>query len=718
MRKTILLMIMCAALLWGCAPTVSKNYKLGYQESMNHNWDQAIEYYQRAIMDDPSNSYYRLVLIRAQLSASNFHLGEARKRAADGKVEEALAAYDKALSYDPDSRLILNEAHRLIKQQEQPEEALPVEMLYEPPVKLAVSDLPITLRFPRDVSLKSIFQALAKYSEVNIIFDDGFRDKPFSIDLTDMSFEQALDRLCMASKHFFRVVDSRTVLVLVDQPQNRMKYEQMAIKTFYLTNIEAQEIQQPLMQMIRAQQSIPQISHNKAINSITIRTTPDRLKLAEQLLRLWDKPKGEVLVELELMEVGRQRLRELGLELDNYGVSLAYTQGVTEGWANLGDLDFGNAENYSIAIPSAYVRFLETDVESKLIAQPQLRGVHGEKIEYMVGDEVPIPNSTFQAFAGGGIASTPVVNYDYKNVGIEIAITPLIHSRDEVTLELEVNIKALAGSGFADLPIITTRQIKNVIRLRDGETNLLAGLLKDVERTTLKGIPGIKEIPIIGALFSYTDQEVQQTDLIMTITPHILRSLPLGPEDHMPLWLPLEGISGGTGGGRLPRVRGMVPSGSSEDNAMMDVIRGDRGPQAEGSNRVTLSPPGFETSAGREARVNVSLATSEELQNMTLNMTFDPQVLKLKAIVRGNVLSRLGDNPSVLENIDNASGTCIVGFTAPLNQSVRGSGNIVTLVFEALAPGESQVAVSSISANSTRGQPVSFDATTSNIRIR
>jgi general secretion pathway protein D len=685
---------------------------------MNQNWDQAIEYLEKAIEENPTNSYYRLALLRAQLSAAGLHMNEARRLAAAGKVEEALAEYDKALFYDPDSRLILNEAQRLIKQQEQPEEALPVEMLYAPPVKLAVSDQPITLKFPRDVSLKSIFQALAKYSEVNIIFDDGFRDKPFSIDLTDMSFEQALDRLCMASKHFFRIVDSQTVLVLVDQPQNRMKYEQVAIKTFYLTNIDAQEVQQPLMQMIRAQQSIPQISHNKAVNSITIRTTPDRLKLAEQIIRLWDKPKGEVMVELQLMEVSRQKLSELGLELDNYGIGVAYTQGVTDGWANLGDLDFGNADNYSIAIPNAFVRFLETDVESKFLARPQLRGVHGEKIEYMVGDEVPIPNSTFQAFAGGGIASTPVVSYDYKPVGIEISITPTIHSRDEVTLELDVKIKALAGSGYADLPVITTRQIKNIIRLRDGETNLLAGLLKDVERTTLKGIPGIKEIPIIGALFSYTDQEVQQTDVIMTITPHIIRSLSIGAEDQMPLWLPLEGISGDSGGGRLPRVRGMVPSDPTEDDAMMDVIRDDREPQAEGSNRVTLSPPGFETSAGREARVNVGLASSEELQNMTLNMTFDPQVLKLKAIVRGNVLSRLGDNPSVLENIDNASGTCIIGFSAPLNQGVRGSGNIVTLVFEALAPGESQVAVSSISANSTRGQPVSFDATTSNIRIR
>ncbi len=714
MRKSVILII-CAALLWGCT-TLSKNYKLGYQESMNKNWDKAIEYYERAILEDPSNSYYRLGLVRARVSASIVHWAEARKLAIDDQVDEALAEYAQAMSYDPDNRLILNEARRLLKQQQQPEAPPSAEMLYEPPVKLAVSDQPITLKFSRDVSLKSIFQALSKYAEVNIIFDDGFRDKPFSIDLTDMSFEQALDRLCMASKHFFRVVDEKTVLVLVDQPQNRMKYEQQAIKTFYLINIEAQEVQQPLMQMVRSQTGIPQISHNKSNNSITIRTTPARLKLAEQVIRLWDKPKGEVLVELELMEVSRQKLRDLGLELDQYGAGIAYTAGLDEGgWLNLGDVDFSRKENYSIAIPSAYLRFLETDVESKIIAQPQLRGVHGEKIEYMVGDEVPIPNSTFQAFAGGGIASTPVVNYDYKNIGIEIAITPTVHSLDEVTLEVDVKIKALAGSGFADLPIITSRQIKNVMRLRDGETNLLMGLLKDTERTTLKGIPGIKEIPIIGALFSYTDQEIQQTDVIMTITPHILRSIPLGPEDYAPIWLPLEGISGSEGGGRLPRIRGRDASATDD---LMDVIRSDRPQQERGRNRITLSPPGFETGTGREARVNVSMTTEEELQNMTLNISFDPQVLKLKAIVRGNVLARLGENPSVLENIDNASGTCIIGFTAPLNQSIRGSGNIVTLVFDALAAGRSEVAVSSISANSTRGKPVSFDSTTSNIRIR
>ena len=159
MRKSLILII-CAALLWGCT-TLSKNYKLGVQESMNQNWDQAIELYERAVLEDPSNSYYRLALIRAQLSASTFHVAEARKLALDDKVDEALAEYDKALSYDPDSRLILNEAQRLIKQQQQPEAPTPIEMLYEPPGKLKVSDQPITLNFPRDISLKSIFQALA-----------------------------------------------------------------------------------------------------------------------------------------------------------------------------------------------------------------------------------------------------------------------------------------------------------------------------------------------------------------------------------------------------------------------------------------------------------------------------------------------------------------------------------------------------------------------------
>ena len=425
----------------------------------------------------------------------------------------------------------------------------------ESPIKLEASEEPMALKFPREVSLRSIFLAMAKYSGVNIIFDEGFRDKPYAIDLTDLQFEQAISTLCMATKNFHRIVDTKTVLIIPDTPQTRMKYDLTAVKTFYLQHIQAQEAQQWLLQMIRSPQKIPTITHNKMLNSLTIKDTPQKLELAENIIKLWDKPRGAVIIELELMEVSRQRLRDLGLELDNYGVGLAYTGGVAEGgWANLGDIDLGNADNYSVNLPSAYLRFLETDVDTKYIAQPQLRGVHGEKIEVMVGDEVPIPNTTFQPVAAGGIASQPIVNYEYKNVGFEFGITPTINSSDEVTLEIDLKVKAIAGAGIGDLPIITTREVKNILRLRDGETNLLMGMLKDVERTTLKGIPGLKNIPGIGRLFSYTSQDVQQTDIVMTITPYIIQSIPMEPGDQAALFLPLEGISsGGARGSRMPR---------------------------------------------------------------------------------------------------------------------------------------------------------------------
>jgi general secretion pathway protein D len=725
MKKFALLILLCVA-LWGCTTSMSKSYYLGTQEAFNKNWAAAIQHYEKAMLEDPANAYYRVAWVRARVAASNEHLNQARRLAAEGKKEEALAEYDTALSFDPGNRLILNEARRLMKAK--PEEEEPAEPgKIEPPIRLDVSEEPMALKFPREVSLRSIFQAMAKYSNVNVIFDEGFRDKPFSIDLTDLQFEQAISTLCMATKNFHRVVDPKTVLIIPDTPQTRMKYDLTAVKTFYLKYIQAQEAQQWLLQMIRSPQKIPTITHNKALNAVTIKDTPQKLELAEKILKLWDKPQGEILVELEIMEVSRQRLRDLGLELDNYAVGVAYTEGVGEGgWANLGNIDLGNADNYSVSIPSAYLRFLETDVETKYIAQPQLRGVHGEKIDVMVGDEVPIPNTTFQPIAAGGVTSQPIVSYEYKPVGFEFHIIPTINSGDEVTLELDVKIKALAGSGFGDLPIISTREVKNILRLRDGETTLMMGLLKDVERTQLKGIPGIKDIPGIGRLFSYTEQEVQQSDVVMTITPYILQSIPMDAEDRDALFLPLEGIStGGARGSRMPRGMPTLPGMERDD--MVDVFaegeeeeEGEEDPESQsGANRITLSPPGFETGTGREFRVNVNLTARAEIQNMSVTMSFNAGVLKLKSINRGNVIQRLGENPSFLDNIDNASGTCVIGFTGSnMTSGFKGSGSLVTLIFESIASGESEIAVSGYSANSVRGRAVQFATGQSRVRIR
>lgn len=723
MKKTAVLILLFVS-FWGCTSSMSKNYYLGTQEAFDKNWDAAIQYYEKAMLEDPTNAYYRVAWVRARVAASNEHLNQARRLANEGKKEEALAEYDTALSFDPGNRLILNEARRLIKLKPEEEETA-VTGKIQPPIQLDVSEEPMALKFPREVSLRSIFQAMAKYSDVNIIFDEGFRDKPFAIDLTDLQFEQAVSTLCMATKNFYRVVDSKTVLVIPDTPQTRMKYDLTAVKTFYLQYIQAQEAQQWLLQMIRSPQKIPTITHDKALNAVTIKDSPQKLELAEKILKLWDKPQGEILIELEIMEVSRQRLRDLGLELDNYAVGAAYTEGVGEGgWINLGNIDLGNADNYSVSIPSAYLRFLETDVETKYIAQPQLRGVHGEKIDVMVGDEVPIPNTTWQPIAAGGVTSQPIVSYEYKPIGFEFHITPTINSQDQVTLELDVKIKALAGSGYGDLPIISSREVKNILRLRDGETSLMMGLLKDVERTQLKGIPGIKDIPGIGRLFSYTDQEVQQSDIVMTITPFILQSIPMNPEDRDPLWLPLEGISTGGRGSRMPR--GMPTLPEMEQDEMIDVFDEEAAEEGaedvetqSGANRITLSPPGFETGIGREFRVNVNLTSQAEIQNMSVTMSFNAGVLKLNSINRGNVIQRLGENPSFLDSIDNSSGTCVIGFTGSnMTSGFKGSGSLVTLIFESIASGESQIEVSAYSANSVRGRAVQLTTGQSRVRIR
>ncbi len=713
MKKPAFICII-ALTFWSCA-TFSQNYKLGSKELIAKNWDKAIEYYEKAALENPKNSVYRLALLRAKMSASLAYLVRARSLSVEGRKEEALHAYKRALAYDPSNRRIAEEARRLAEGK--PEEKEPEITSIEPPIKLKTARDKIDLKFPQEISLRSIFGALGKYSEINLIFDESFRDLPFSIDLSGLNFEQAVNTLCMATKNFFRIIDDKTILIIPDLPQNRMKYELVGVKTFYLSNITAQDIQQHIMQQLRSRTKVPTVSINKELNSITIRDTPDKLELAGKLIRIWDKPKGEVIVDLEIMEVSRQKIRKLGLDLSSRSIGLQYNdESVSKsGFFDLSGLDFSKIGNYQIAFPSALLDFLESEADTKIIAQPRLRGVHGEKMEYIVGDEIPIPRTTFSPIAAGGVSSQPITNFEYKNVGIEVYITPTIHFEDEVTLEIELKVKALGGSGFGDLPIITTREVKNIIRLKDGETNLLAGLLKDEERKTLKGLAGIKSIPLLGSLFSNTDQTIQQTDVVLTITPHIIRKIPLSKEDSKPLWIPLEDSLSGRGVRQAAASDYADPlgmTGKTTDIAQQRQVE-------PGVSRVTLNPPRYEGPKNRNFRINVNLSAREEIQNMSLNVTFNSQVIQLAEIIKGNVIQRLGEKPSFLEDINNPGGTCTIGLsTDQIDSGFKGTGRIVTLVFKTVGSGESVISITGLSAHSPSGDPVHLETNESRIRVR
>jgi len=713
MKKYILL-ILSLMIVWGCA-TFSQSYIRGTQAEMAKSWDEAIESYERALLEDPKNSVYRLALLRAQISARNAHIYKARKLAAQEKKEKALEEYQKALSYDPENRMILEEAQRL--SQEEIQKEIPIQEKMKPPLSLDVSDEKITLKFIEEADLRSIFKALGKHGDINILFDSQFRDMSLSIDLQDMSFLQALNTLCLSSQNFFRILDENTVLIVPDTPQNREKYDVVAMRTFYVSNIDVKNIQSPLMQMLRRLSQVPKISIDETLNSITIKDIPEVLNTAEKLIKLWDKPKGEVMIDLEIMEVSRKKMRNLGLSFDSYSVSGMYgTPGDkdTSRWIGVDELGFSKTENYQISLPIGTIDFLESDVDTKIIAQPRLRGIEGEKIEYIVGDEVPIPRTTFSPIAAGGVSQQPITSFEYKNVGIEIYITPEIHFEKEITLEMEVKIKALGGSGYGDLPIITTREVKNIIRLKEGETNLLAGLLKDEERKTLKGIAGLKGIPLLGNLFSNTDQEIQQTDVVMTLTPYIIRSIPVSDEDTLPVWMNVgEKISSGLSGEvSQERERPQKKEIPQSPNVM------EREP-VSGENRISISPPEYRGAKNRELRIRINMASTEEVQNMSLNFSFDPEILELKEVIKGNIIQGMGEKPSFLESIENASGTCTIGFSSPdVDAGFKGSGNLVTFVFTPKASGESSISISGYTCHSPQGESLNFSTSKSRVIIR
>jgi general secretion pathway protein D len=712
--KKIALFLAVLLSIWGCA-TFSENYKLGTKAAMNKDWNEAVKYYEKALWESPDNSVYRLALFRAKMAASYSHLLKARELVAQGMKEEALLEYEKALSYDPLNRVIAKEV-ALLKGEEVKEEE-PEEKKIELPVKLRVDKEKVQLEFTK-VNLRSIFQALAKFAKVNIIFDEQFKDISFSISLKDVDFEGAIRTLCLASKNFYRIIDEKTIIIAPDQPLKRAQYELNAIRTFYLSNINAQEVQQLLAQMLRTQLGrVPTIFVDKNLNSVTVRDTPSNIELAEKLLKIWDKSKGEVVIDLEIMEVTRTRLRELGLDFDQHIIGFKYGESDAaedSGWISLRDLDFSKRENYQISLPLAFIKFLESDSDTKIIAQPRLRGMQDEEIRYLVGEKVPIPRTTFTPIAAGGVSQQPITSFEYQDVGIELAVKPKIHFENEVTLEIEIKITSLGGVGYADIPIISTREVKNVIRLKNGETNFLAGLLKDEERMSLKGIPGLKNIPLLGSLFSSTQQTITQTDVILTLTPYIIRTLPLDEKDIEPLWIGLDKVA------PLSREPQPMPEDVLEQRRAQERrLEEERRREEAEQDQVFLNPSNLQIPQDREFRINANMRTQQEIGMLSLTVNYDAQMFNLKEIVAGGLIRRLGDDVPFLKNIDNTAGIATIGFSSPeIDRGLKGAGRIASLLFQTVRKGEGTISITSVTANKPSGEAVSFGYNECRIVVR
>ena len=540
----------CAAAAWlalclfaaGCA--TSSALRRGGDAERRQDFDFAVVEYTKAVRENPNNLNARLALDRAKLRASDDHFNRGRRFAATGKLDQALIEFETASELNPsnndvDEELKATRNKLRTKVAVAREGKTELQTIIERARDLAPPglDLPPGVKMPaaltfRDASSRDVFTAIARLANISLIFDTAFRDSPVSVDLRNATLDDALNTVAGATRTFFRVAAPKTVVVIPDTPAKRREYEEEVVRTFYLSNADLKET----MDLLRLVLDARRISPTTATNALTIKDTPERIAAAGRVLSAIDKARPEVIIDVELLEVNRTKLKEYGLQIASPGSpgldgSVSVRNDVP-GVVSLQTLrNLTQSDILFAGLPSLYYRLLKNDTSTRTLANPQLRTTDGTTAQARFGDQVPVPVTTFAPIATGGTAQQPITSFNYQNIGVNIDITPRTHHDDDVSLNLKVSVTNISGTGFGDLPTFGNREINTIIRLHDGETNMLAGLIKDEERQSMAGIPGLSDIPLIGRLFAHSQKSTEQTDIILTLTPHIIRILDLTEAD-------------------------------------------------------------------------------------------------------------------------------------------------------------------------------------------
>jgi general secretion pathway protein D len=535
MRRLLAPLTLALALAWGCATSAA--FRNGENAERLQDYDRAVVEYQRALTADPDNVQYKRSLERARLRASTDHTNRARRLSGRGSYDEALAEYRLALELNPQAPGVSGEMKDVEVVRERGrvsfdevrerarERALPGLDLG------ADAQQPLGLVF-RGASLREAYLALGRAAGINVTFDPSFQDQTVTLDLQNVGFDQALTALAAAGHTFHRVVDSKVLNVVPDTPSKRRDFEQQVVKTLFLSNADLKET----IDLLRVVLGARRIAPVPGSNALTINDSPDKVAAAERIVEIVDKRRAEVVVEVQILEVARNKLKEYGIYLTS-GLDSQGIEGIASGIfpdptiTNPSDGPYDRDNLVVTSLPGAVLRLLETDSSTRLLANPQLRISEGQTAQARFGDQVPVPVTTFTAIATGGLPQQPITSFEYKNVGVNIDMLPRVHHDGEVTLQLKLDISAVGAPGFQGLPTFNSRTVNSTIRLRDGETNLLAGLILDNERRGLTGIPGLASLPFLGRLFARNKDEAQQTDIVMTLTPHIIRRSDIDERD-------------------------------------------------------------------------------------------------------------------------------------------------------------------------------------------
>jgi general secretion pathway protein D len=546
-----------ALLASGCAS--SRAYREGEREEMRKHWDLAVLYYEKALAIDPGDSAARISLQRTRFQAAQAHFERGRLHRSAGQLDLAVAELEVSIALDSTNDSALQELRKAKADVEartrENAGGTPVEKAKArtrgaraaPPMLVPSSTKPIDVAFAPDTTIKKIYAALGAAAGINIIYDPQLKNDPFTVDLRGMTFQKALETAMRQAGHFYKVIDEKTILIAQDTQANRKEYEDLVIRTFFLSNGDVKDVSAMVRQIL----DLRRLGTIPALNAIIIRDTADKVAVAERLIEVNDKAKSEVVVDVELLQVNTDKALNVGLAFPST-VTATVVPGAGSGataapaslpWNAIKGLGIND---FMFTIPTITYNFLKQNTDAELLAKPQLRIAEGEKAQLVIGDRVPIPVTTIntqQAIGGTGIV--PITSFQYQDVGIKIDMEPRVHHNKEVSLKLTIEVSQISGyvtnaSDKSQQPIIGTRTITSSIRLKDGETNFLAGLIRKDLAKTKATIPFLGDLPLIGALFTQTITDDKRTDLYLTLTPHIIRSPQITEEDLVPIWVGTE----------------------------------------------------------------------------------------------------------------------------------------------------------------------------------
>lgn len=768
-----------AILSSGCAGTLA--YRSGQSVSEKGDWDLAVARFTKALESSPKNIKYKIALENAKIQASRVHTDKARKQLQIGNLQKAMEEYGIAAGYDPSNRAAADDMAVLkarIEKMEADKRAArelsarrPADVTLPVPVLSPRSPVPIKLSMT--ASLEKVYQTLGTLAGVNVVFEPDMRDKDkvITASLTGVTFQEALDQIDLINRKAYRVLDRNSVLIFDDtNAQTRQRWDDQVMRTFYLENIEAKDIEAGLRTTLGTQ---VKVSKNDATNAITIVSTLDEMALADRFIRSNDKPKGEILVEVEILEINRTRAKEYGLQLSNYqagvelqptGVAGEVSGGLTNLRAHL--LSSLNAADWIVQIPSAlFSKFLHDDSIVKILSAPKVRAFEGKKATFNVGTDVPIPqfypgysNNTTTGGTTGGFGFGGATSATYKTVGVNLEIDKAkVTATDEVTMEFKAEFSLIGedkvfgtGANQVNYPQFLTRKLENTLRMSDGVTAVIGGLLQGRDARSLKGALGLESVPILNKVLGGQTRKDEEIEILISLTPHILRAPNILPEDVDPLYLglrnnlripgvrplfgpeetePSPGATGSAPSGEAapPSASPVQPTASPTPLPPVDPGSGTDsaasaaaivGP-APGPARGTPSPldPAVPNSAplasrsawdrtdiqmkvGEVQRISVNLFNVRTLKEVALSVRADSAAIEFVEIGPGQLLSVDGTPVVTERQLEGSRASTQLRRATPL---AGGTGSVAFIGFRATRPGEVTISAESLVLGSGAG---------------